>query len=81
MCGEPEGGPGHAIWASYSAAVFIVGGSGITFALSAIQELIQKDLDGASRVKAIELVWMVQDPGAFSCSLLLKVTSAHDLVF
>ncbi|KAF7419392.1 hypothetical protein PC9H_001981 [Pleurotus ostreatus] len=66
MVEGPYGGPGHAIWASYSAAVFIVGGSGITFALSAIQELIQKDLDGASRVKAIELVWMVQDPASLT---------------
>ncbi|KAJ8503419.1 hypothetical protein ONZ45_g10874 [Pleurotus djamor] len=62
----PYGGPGHAIFASYSAAVFIVGGSGITFALSTIQELIQNDLGGASRVKAIELVWIVQDPASLT---------------
>lgn len=57
------GGPGHTIFASYSAAVFVVGGSGITFALPAVQDLIQKDLDGQSRVKVIELVWVVQDSG------------------
>lgn len=57
------GGPGHAIFASYSAAVFVVGGSGITFALAAVQDLIQKDLRGRSRVKVIELVWVVQDAG------------------
>ncbi|KAF8066781.1 hypothetical protein FPV67DRAFT_1496412 [Lyophyllum atratum] len=62
MIEGPYGGPGHAIFASYSAAIFVVGGSGITFALSTIQDLIRKDLKGRSRVKVIELVWVVQDP-------------------
>ncbi|KAJ6465131.1 hypothetical protein DFH09DRAFT_1225660 [Mycena vulgaris] len=60
----PYGGPGHAMFNSYSAAVFIVGGSGISFAMAAIQELIDKDLRGQSRVKIIELIWTVQDPAA-----------------
>ncbi|KAK7052300.1 iron reductase [Favolaschia claudopus] len=60
----PYGGPGHAMFHSYSAAVFIVGGSGISFAMSAIQDLIEKDLRGQSRVKIIELIWTVQDPAA-----------------
>ncbi|KAF8201142.1 hypothetical protein K438DRAFT_1965667 [Mycena galopus ATCC 62051] len=38
---------------AFSAAMFIVGGSGITFALSAIQELIQQDSRGESRVRVI----------------------------
>jgi ferric-chelate reductase len=57
------GGPGHAISASYSAVVMIIGGSGITFALSTIQDLVQKGLRGESRIKVIELVWIVQSPG------------------
>jgi hypothetical protein len=56
------GGPGYTVFASYSAAVFVVGGSGITFALAALQELVQADLAGKSRVKIIELIWSVQDP-------------------
>ncbi len=48
---------------SFSAAVFVVGGSGITFALSAIQDIVQRDIAGESRVKVIELVWIVSDPG------------------
>ncbi|KAJ7489401.1 hypothetical protein FB451DRAFT_689318 [Mycena latifolia] len=60
----PYGGPGHAMFHSYSAAVFIVGGSGISFAMAAIQELIDQDLRGHSRVRLIELVWTVQDPAA-----------------
>ncbi|KAF8347435.1 hypothetical protein F5887DRAFT_1172715 [Amanita rubescens] len=66
----PYGGPGHAIFASYSAVVMIIGGSGITFALSTIQDLVQKGLRGDSRVKVIELVWMVQSPGSCLSSLV-----------
>jgi len=38
------GGPGHCVFASYSAAIFYVGGSGITFALSAVQDILQVSL-------------------------------------
>ncbi|CAK5274228.1 unnamed protein product [Mycena citricolor] len=58
----PYGGPGHAMWNSYSSTIFVAGGSGISFALSGIQDLIQKDLHGQSRVRLIELIWVVQDP-------------------
>ncbi|KAI0354067.1 incomplete iron reductase [Trametes cingulata] len=60
----PYGGPGHAIFGSFSGAMFVAGGSGITFALGAVQDLIKKDLEYKSRVRAIELVWCVQDPNA-----------------
>lgn len=59
------GGPGHAVLASNSAAVFVIGGSGITYALAGINELIHKDLKGESRVKLIEMIWIVQDPGGY----------------
>ncbi|KDR70244.1 hypothetical protein GALMADRAFT_214680 [Galerina marginata CBS 339.88] len=62
----PYGGPGHTIYASFSAAVFVAGGSGITYALSVIQDLVQKDLRGESRVKVIELVWSVTDPACLA---------------
>lgn len=60
----PYGGPGHTMFDSFSGAMFVAGGSGITFALCAIQDLIQKDNAGRSRVKVIELVWSVQDAGS-----------------
>jgi len=60
------GGPQHTVFSSFSAAVFVAGGSGITFALSAIQDLVQKDLQGASRVKIIELIWIVPDPACLA---------------
>ncbi|KAF8880563.1 hypothetical protein BD779DRAFT_1788575 [Infundibulicybe gibba] len=62
----PYGGPGHTIFASYSAAVFVVGGSGVTFALSVVEDLIRKDLKGESRVKHIDVIWTVQDPASLA---------------
>ncbi|ESK93889.1 putative iron reductase [Moniliophthora roreri MCA 2997] len=64
MVEGPYGGPGLRMFASFSAAVFVAGGSGITFVLSAIKELIRADAKGESRVKVIELIWIVQDPSA-----------------
>ena len=62
----PYGGPGHAIFASFSGALFVAGGSGITFALAAVRDLMKKDAESRSRVRAIELVWTVQDPAALA---------------
>ena len=58
----PYGGPGHAIFSSFSGAMFVAGGSGITFALAAVQDLLKKDLEYRSRIRAMELVWCIQDP-------------------
>ena len=64
------GGLGHFMISSFSAAVFVCGGSGITLATSAMQELIQQDMDGQSRVKSIELIWTVQDACKFYPSVM-----------
>ncbi len=69
---------------SFSAAVFIVGGSGIAFALSAIPDIVQRDIVGESRVKLIELVWVVSDAGMsfptqpFESAILKKSSSSRD---
>ncbi|KAK7438029.1 hypothetical protein VKT23_018197 [Stygiomarasmius scandens] len=81
MVEGPYGGPGHRIFSSFSSAVFVCGGSGITFGLSAIQELIQKDLEGKSRVKTIELIWTVQDPGSLIPLLPLLTSMVQQSVF
>lgn len=52
------------MFSSYSGVVLVVGGSGITYGLSVIKDLVQKDLLGQSRVKTLELVWCVQDAAA-----------------
>ena len=57
------GGPGYIVFASYSAAILICGGSGISFGISIAQELVQRDLEGTSGVRCVELMWVVQDPG------------------
>ncbi|CCM01239.1 uncharacterized protein FIBRA_03288 [Fibroporia radiculosa] len=60
----PYGGPGHAVLTSFSGAMLIAGGSGITYPLSTLQEMIQKGAEGASRVRVVELVWSITDPAA-----------------
>ncbi|KAF9239993.1 hypothetical protein BU15DRAFT_61626 [Melanogaster broomeanus] len=78
----PYGGPGHAVFASCSAATFIAGGSGITFAPATVQNLVrvidgwhQRDLEGSSRVKLIDLIWCIQDP----CTpLFFSLPSTHN---
>ncbi|KAJ7578669.1 ferric reductase like transmembrane component-domain-containing protein [Mycena floridula] len=77
----PYGGPGHLVFASHTAAVFVCGGSGITFATSAIQDLVQKDLDGQSRVRRIELIWIVQDAASPIPLLPLFASIIHQSVF
>jgi len=64
MVEGPYGGPGYYIFESYSAVVLVCGGSGISFGLSVLQHLVQKDIEGASRVKVIELIWSIQDPAS-----------------
>lgn len=68
----PYGGPGHTMFCSFSGAMFVCGGSGITFALGAIQDLMMKDMDGESLLKTIDLVWTIPDP---STSTLLPPSS------
>ncbi|KAL1671523.1 ferric reductase like transmembrane component-domain-containing protein [Schizophyllum commune] len=70
----PYGGPGDSIFSSYSAALFVCGGSGITFGLSAMDDLLQKDAAGESRLKIIDLIWIVQDIGAIA-PLLPELTA------
>jgi ferric-chelate reductase len=43
----------------------VIGGSGITFALPIIQDLVQKGTRGESRVKVIGLSWIVPNPGLY----------------
>lgn len=50
---------------SYSAAVLVAGGSGITFPLAAIEEIVVAIRNGTSSVKYIELVWSTRDAGGY----------------
>lgn len=42
--------------------MFICGGGGITFGLSATQDVIRDSFDRCSRLRLVDLVWVVQDP-------------------
>src|SRR5258706_8555912 len=57
----PYGGPGHTIYSSFSAVVLIAGGSGISYSLSVLEDLVLKDLNNESRVKSIILFWSSPD--------------------
>lgn len=65
----PVGGPGNAVFSSYSAAMFICGGGGITFGLSATQDVIRDAFDRSSRLRLVDLVWIVQDPSTYIFTL------------
>ncbi|PCH39470.1 hypothetical protein WOLCODRAFT_141288 [Wolfiporia cocos MD-104 SS10] len=58
----PYGGHGHTIVSSFSGALLVSGGSGITYALSTVQELLRDAMMGSSRVRNVKLVWSVPDP-------------------
>lgn len=62
MVEGPYGGVGHTVMSSYSGAMFVVGGSGVSFALSAVQDLIQ----AATDVKVIDIIWSIQDPASLT---------------
>jgi ferric-chelate reductase len=57
------GGVGNTIIPSYSGAMFVVGGGGVTFALSAVQDLVRSG--NLSNVTDIDIIWCIADPGLF----------------
>ncbi|KAH9923389.1 incomplete iron reductase [Amylocystis lapponica] len=61
-CGAYTGGPGHSVPSSYSGAMFVAGGSGITYALASVRELVHRATQGRTHVGVIELIWSVTDP-------------------
>jgi len=60
----PYGGPGNMMFSSYSAAMFICGGGGITFGLCATQDIMRDAFDRRSRLRIVDLVWSIHDPAA-----------------
>lgn len=65
----PFGGPSRMVFASFSAAVLVCGGSGVTFGISMVEELLVKDRKDESRLKFVELIWVVPNPCEPSLSL------------
>ncbi|THH32211.1 hypothetical protein EUX98_g1990 [Antrodiella citrinella] len=63
----PYGGPGNTMFSCFSGGLFFVGGSGITFALGAVREMLEcaaeraaRNADGDCGMRTIEIVWSVQ---------------------
>ncbi|KAA1477942.1 hypothetical protein DENSPDRAFT_885508 [Dentipellis sp. KUC8613] len=60
----PYSGPGHTVFAAYSGAVLVAGGSGITFVLGVLEDLLHKHVEGRSRLCAVDVVWSVANASA-----------------
>ncbi|KAF8608490.1 hypothetical protein BDV93DRAFT_519518 [Ceratobasidium sp. AG-I] len=60
----PYGGPGNTMFASFSGIMLVLGGSGITFGTSVLEDMVAKKLSGAARAACINFVWVVQQPSA-----------------
>ncbi|KZV76839.1 hypothetical protein PENSPDRAFT_679856 [Peniophora sp. CONT] len=79
----PYGGPSYTMFDSYSGVVLVAGGSGISFALGVLDDLMEAHATGRSRVRAIEIVWAIADPVALTallpvlCPLLRPRPSPH----
>ena len=72
------GGIGDTTVPNYSGAMFVAGGSGVTFALSAVQDLV---LAGdRSRTKMIEVIWSITDPGSSLFDLRVYLARAEPLL-
>ncbi|TDL20532.1 hypothetical protein BD410DRAFT_366096 [Rickenella mellea] len=57
----PYGGLGHMLLHSYTGALIVAGGSGISFSLCVLEDLTQKVISGAATTQFIDFVWAVQD--------------------
>ncbi|KAG9122083.1 hypothetical protein FRC07_001683 [Ceratobasidium sp. 392] len=81
----PYGGTGPVILASFSSAVIVVGGSGVTFATSAIEEMILQAENGCARTRTLELIWTVQEHNSAApllpvfAALLSRASAIHTL--
>lgn len=64
------GGTGYSVISKHSAVMLIVGGTGVTFALSAILEIMQ--CKESCNVRVIHVVWCVPTPGKVSSSMWFR---------
>lgn len=58
----PYSGPGYTLYTAYSGAVLVAGGSGISYVMSVLDDMLRKHAQGKSRVCVIEVIWSVTDP-------------------
>ncbi|KAG8988981.1 hypothetical protein FRB90_002460 [Tulasnella sp. 427] len=70
----PYGGPGHDVLSSFSSAFIVTGGSGITFGLSSVDEIIREAEKGLAKTRLIEFIWVIQDPSSLLHMMLVLQT-------
>ncbi|KAG8880518.1 hypothetical protein FRB98_005024 [Tulasnella sp. 332] len=70
----PYGGPGHDVMSTFTSAFVVVGGSGITWGLSMVDEIIRDVELQRANTKLIHLVWVVQDPSSLMHLMHLLTT-------
>jgi ferric-chelate reductase len=59
----PEGGPGYTLYSAYSGAVLVAGGSGISYVMGVLDDMLQKHASGRSHLRIIEVIWSITDSG------------------
>ncbi|KAH9980123.1 hypothetical protein BGW80DRAFT_480803 [Lactifluus volemus] len=52
----PYSGPGYTLYTSYSGAVLVAGGSGVSYLMSVLDDMLQKHSNGRSHVRIIEVI-------------------------
>lgn len=75
-CIIPHRRLGREFQLSYSAAMLMCGGSGISFGLSELQDIQQKLLNEHSSIKNVTLIWIVTNPSKLLSISLLDVKLA-----
>ncbi|KAH9075008.1 hypothetical protein EDB83DRAFT_1887989 [Lactarius deliciosus] len=57
----PYSGPGYTLYTAYSGVVLVAGGSGISYVMGVLDDILQKHASGNSNLRVIEVVWSVAD--------------------
>ncbi|KAI9451845.1 ferric reductase like transmembrane component-domain-containing protein [Russula earlei] len=69
----PYSGPGYTLYTAYSGALLVAGGSGISYVMSVLDDMLRKHACGRSRVRVIEVIWSIANPDSLY-SLLPELT-------
>ena len=69
----PYGGLGNMVMSSFTSALLVGGGSGVTFVLGQAEELVRDILSGRSSVRFIDVIWITQE----QCKHLLPLSACR----
>ncbi|KAI0275847.1 hypothetical protein BGY98DRAFT_935474 [Russula aff. rugulosa BPL654] len=68
----PYGGPGYTLYTAYSGAVLVAGGSGISYVMGVLEDMLRNHASGKSHLRFIEVIWSISDPDP------LELTGNHE---